>query len=66
MKSAGSRFFRTGVIESECGEWFRREFDFEIWRQVGPIVFTGTMSGTEPLKGVGVVCYVAAEIALRG
>ncbi len=54
-----------GVIESELGEWFRGEFDFEIWQQVGPITFAATKSGREPCKGVGVVCYVAAEVALR-
>lgn len=54
-----------GVIESERGEWFRGEFNFDIWQQVGPISFTAVTSGSEPLKGVGDVCYVAAEVALR-
>jgi len=53
------------VIEKELGQWFVREFDLDIWRQIGPITLVDPTSVVRVSKGVGKIRYVVSEVTLR-
>jgi class 3 adenylate cyclase len=64
-RSAPANCFSVGVIRSERQKWFSEEFDLRIWREIGPVVFHEAETGVENCKGVGEICYIAAEVHLR-